>query len=363
MIREILTYQPLFFAVALVFTFVRRCRMGLAARVAWTAAIFVCAVKFVFFEFVGGSAFSPELPEKLIWAWNWAYSGMCLLLLLSILLFFLPPRVKLFALPAIAWTASAVGVWNGLRLPETREVEIYFENLPESLDGYRILHLTDIHASSAARRWRTEAIVERANAARADLIVVTGDLVDGKPEFQAENVEPLRNLSAPDGVLHCTGNHEYYHGWSRWKAKYDEWGLRFLDGEWVSPRPGLVVAGARDAACTKAGLPVPDVSSAFDGATNGEFRVFLQHRPWLDCLKYGKVPLEDFDLQISGHTHGGVAPVIGWLTKVMNNGLLKGEYDLGRGRRLFVSSGVGQWAGFPIRFFDDSEINVLVLRR
>ena len=359
MIKTILTYQPLFFALALVFTFVRRCRLGVLARAAWTAALFLCAVKFVAFELVGGAAFAPELSETLIWIWNWAYSGMCLLLLFSILLFFLPPKVRLYALPVLAWTMSAVGVWNGIRVPDVREVELSFENLPESLDGYRILHITDVHASSAATRWRTEAIVERANAAGADLAVVTGDLVDGKPRSQARNLEPLKDLSAKDGVLYCTGNHEYYHDWRGWKAQFDEWGMRFLDVEWVSPAPGLAVGGVRDTACTRYGIPPPRVVDTFAGATNGEFRVYLQHKPYLKDIE----PLEDFDLQISGHTHGGVAPVMGWIVARHNKGWLRGVYELGRGRKIFVSRGAGQWAGFPIRFFDDSEIVVLVLRR
>ena len=364
MFVRILTYQPLLFALVLVFTFVRRCRMGVAAQVAWTAALFACAAKFVFFKhFGGGTAFYPELPEKVIWIWNWAYSGMCLLLLFSIVFCFLRPRVKLYALPVLAWTLSAVGIWNGIKVPEVREVEVEFENLPESLDGYRILHLTDLHASSAATRWRTQAIVERANAARADLIAVTGDLVDGMPERQSANLEPIRNLSAKDGVFHCAGNHEYSSDWHGWKAKYDEWGVRFLDGEWTSPRPGLAVAGVRDPSCAKILIPVPVVSAAFDGATNGEFRVHLQHRPYIDPARTGIRPLEDFDLQLSGHTHGGVAPLMKWVVGAFNNGYLGGLYDLGRGRRLFVSRGAGQWAGFPIRFFNDPEMTLIVLRR
>jgi len=364
LLADILTYQPLLFALVLVFTFVRRCRMGVAAQVAWTVALFACAAKFVFFKhFGGGTAFNPELPEKLIWAWNWAYSGMCLLLLLSIAFFFLRPRARLYALPVLAWAMSAVGVWNGVKVPEVREVEVSFESLPESLDGYRILHITDLHASSAATRWRTEAIVERANAAKADLIAVTGDLVDGMPGRQSANLEPIRNLSAKDGVLHCTGNHEYYGDWKGWAAKYREWGVRFLDGCWTSPRPGLAVAGVRDPACKRVSVPAPDASSAFDGATNGEFRVLLQHRPYLDPVKTGVRPLEDFDLQLSGHTHGGVAPLMKWLVGRFNNGYVGGLYDLGRGRRLFVSRGAGQWAGFPIRFFDDPEMTVVELRR
>ena len=363
MIKTILEYQPILFALILVFTFVQRCRLGALGRVLWTVGLFLCAVKFVVFEFVGGAAFAPVMPEKLIWIWNIAYSGMCLLLMFSILLFFLPPRVKLAVLPLLSWGLAAAGVYNGLRVPDIREVELSFANLPASLDGYRILHITDVHTSSAATRWRTEAIVEKANAAGADLIVVTGDLVDGQPVDQAANLEPLKNLAARDGVLHCTGNHEYYSNWPGWKRRYDEWGFRFLDGEWVSPRAGLAVAGVRDTACGRAGIPVPEVAGAFDGAMNGEFRVLLQHKPYFDHVKYGKKPLEDFDLQISGHTHGGVAPVMGWLVRAFNNGYLRGVYDLGRGRTMFVSRGAGQWAGFPIRFFDDSEITVLVLRR
>ena len=96
-------------------------------------------------------------------------------------LFFVPRRVKAVLLPALAWALAAWGVWNGVKIPKVREVEIQCPGLPASLDGYRIVQVADIHVSAAAPRWRTEAIVALANSVDADLAVCTGDIVDGAP--------------------------------------------------------------------------------------------------------------------------------------------------------------------------------------
>ena len=206
------------------FLFVAPARMRVRAQAAWAMALLACASKFACYKAFGGDAFAPELPEKLIWTWNWVYSGMCLLLAMAFfwrivrwILQVGPPRgcwkaVWLVGLPVVAWGTAAVGVWNGIKVPEVREVVVEFTNLPESLDGYRILHMTDLHASSAARRWRTEAIVERANAADADLVCLTGDYADGMSYRQARSLEPLKDLKAKDGILAVTGNHEYDYG-------------------------------------------------------------------------------------------------------------------------------------------------------
>ncbi len=381
MFKAIFTAVPFFFVVLAMVFFVVPAKVRTRAQAAWAMVFLFCAAKFVCFQAFGGDAFAPELPEGLIWAWNWAYSGMCLLTGLASAA--LPARwlagrlmaraplstrrsrvVWLVALPVLAWGSAAVGVWNGVRPPRVVELEVAFENLPESLDGYRIVHLTDVHASAAARRWRTEAIVERVNALAADLVCLTGDYVDGMPRRQARNIEPLKNLKAKDGVIAVSGNHEYYFDMYGWWRLYHKWNMPMLENECVFPRAGLAVAGVPDPACTNLWEAPPDPDAAFASATNGEFRVLLQHRPFVDYVEHtGKTMKERADLQLSGHTHGGVAPGMARLVSLFNKGMVRGLYKGGDGRVIYVSAGAGQWAGFPIRFFDDPEIAVITLRR
>ena len=230
------------------------------------------------------------------------------------------------------------------------------------------MQVADIHVSSAAPRWRTEAIVAKANAANADLVVCTGDIVDGPPRRRRHDVEPLKELKAKDGVYYVTGNHEFYGDYEGWKAMYDKWGFRFLRNECVVLREGIALGGVDDDAIYNwyESGPEPDVGKAFASATNGEFRVLLQHKPKFfedNVLLYG------VGLQLSGHTHGGVMPGLNLLVFIHNNGYVRGTYTAAAGNagseisgQLYVSPGCGQWAGFPIRFFDDPEVSVITLR-
>ena len=380
MFKTIFQILPFLFALLLTGVFARAARLSVRAQAVWAAVFLACAAKFALFGALGGDVFNPELPEKFIWAWNWAYSGMCLLLALTLpwaLACHLARRTRggeicraggRVALPVLAWTLAAVGLYNGIKIPEVVEVPIVSARLPPALEGYRILQLTDIHVSAAATRARTEALVARANAADADLVVCTGDIVDGLPCNQARNVEPLCDLRAKDGVLFCTGNHEYYSDWRGWRAQYDRWGLRFLHNEWVSPRPGFVVAGVDDPASIfnpsgESLGPFPSLNQALAGAPEGAFRLLLQHRPHVNFEVFGEVPEARFDLQLSGHTHGGVAPGLRALVKAFNSGCVRGLYTRADGSRLYVSPGAGQWAGFPVRFFNDPEITVFTLHR
>ena len=376
MFKTIFTFVPFALLPGILILFLAPAGVKTRGKAVWAMALLLCAAKFMCFEAFGGDAFAPELPDKVIWAWNFAYSGMCILFGLSLAC--LPARfvvrrllalrggrlLWLVGLPAIAWGAAAVGEWNGLRAPELVEIELSFENLPESLDGYRIVQLTDMHASASAARWRTEAVVERANSANADLICLTGDYADGMPGRQARNAEPLKNLRAKDGVLAVSGNHEYYYNWYGWRALYRKWGIEFLENRCAFPREGLAVAGVPDCAGERIREDEPDPDAAFAAATNGEFRVLLQHRPRIDFMeRLGREMHERCDLQLSGHTHGGVAPVMASVVAAFNGGMVRGVYRGADGRTVYVSSGAGQWEGFPMRFFNDPEIPVIVLRR
>lgn len=370
MIRTIFTYAPfvvgLMIMFGLVFPNCRQLQLRTRTQAIWAMVILLCCSKFLCFKAFGGDEFTPDLPAAVIWIWDWLYSGAIILAALALLTVFFRFRAKLWVLPVLAWGLAAWGLYNGFCVPAVHEVELKYSNLPASLDGYRIVQLSDLHCSSAARRWRTQAVVDKVNALKPDLICLTGDLADGKASRIARHLEPIKELRAKDGVYACTGNHEYYHDYYGWTMHFYEKArdIRFLANACAIPRPGLAVAGVPDRAGRERGLDaVPDPRGAFAAATNGEFRVLLQHRPKgaeENCREVG------VDLQLSGHTHGGIAPLLSWLVKLHNGGYVRGLYPApGRlgDRYLYVSPGSGQWAGFPMRFFNDSEITLLTLRR
>ena len=366
MIRALFTYLP--FAVGLlivgglVFPGCRQLQMKTRARAIWTMVILFCCSKFLCFKAFGGDEFTPDLPAAVIWTWDWLYSGAMILAALTVLTVFFRFRGKMLVLPLIAWGAAAWGLYCGVRPPDVREIELEFADLPPSLDGYRIVQLSDLHCSSAARRGRTQAVVDAVNALKPDLICLTGDLADGKASRIARHLEPIRELRAKDGVFACTGNHAYYCDYYGWQMNF--WAqtesIRFLANECAFPHPGLALAGVPDVTGQNMGVDVlPDPRAAFAAATNGEFRVLLQHRPNFAADYAGKLGVR---LQLSGHTHGGIAPGLRPLVARLNDGYVRGLYRFG-GSCLYVSPGCGQWAGFPMRIFNDSEISVFTLRR
>ena len=363
----VFTYIPYAFFALTMATFVVPLKLKVRAQAIWSMALLICFSKFLCFAALGGHAFTPDLPAAVIWAWDWLYSGAMILSALGLITAFFRFRAKLWVLPFVAWGLSAWGLYNGFAVPAVHEVELRYSDLPASLDGYRIVQLSDLHCSSAARRWRTEAVVEKANALKPDLICLTGDLADGKASRIARHLEPIKELRAKDGVYACTGNHEYYQDYYGWMTQFyaKATNIRFLENECVLPHEGLALAGIPD----KAGFEHCGIvgercwGQSFDTATNGEFRVLMVHRP-ANVNMY--VRECDVRLQLSGHTHGGIAPLLSAFVKLHNRGYVRGLYPApGRSgdRYLYVSPGCGQWAGFPMRFFNDSEITLLTLRR
>ena len=345
------------------FLFIRPSRIGKAARGVWCGALFLCFGKFSWFKLLGGDAFVPDLPEKLIWFANWLYSGAFALFLLAMISFFWRFRFKMLLLPVISWLLAGWGVWNGIRLPEIEEHEFRYADLPKELDGYRIVHISDLHVTTAARRWRTEGVVDAANSLNPDLICITGDMIDGDSKRHKSLIEPIRRLRAKDGVYASTGNHEFYHRFDEWLAVYESWGIKFLRDEAVFPHPALALAGVDDEVGNgfqkDPTRSSPDVERAFAKAKDGQFRLLMEHRPGNAADNMAR---HGVDLQLSGHTHGGVLPVLSLLVARWNNRFTKGVYRFPSGGLLYVSPGSGQWAGFPVRLFNPSVITVITLR-
>lgn len=351
---------PFVCAVIGYFTFIRPARLGAFGKSFWLMFFLLGSLKFVLFETLGGRSFSPELPELMIWTLN--FVNVVVYVLVTLSLFWWTRRGRRVVLPAVAVALAAWGLWEAFRVPAVKEVELTFKNLPAELDGYRILQISDLHCSSAARAWRTRAVVNVANAAKADLICLTGDYVDGRVAHRAEDMRPLKELRARDGVWCVTGNHEFYLDGPRWEKWYRENGFRFLVNDCVHPQPRLALAGVNDPVVESFGGyrdGLSDVAAAFRESRLGDFRVLLSHRP---KAFRENVQAHGVDLQLSGHTHGGFAPVLDWLVALLNGGFVRGLYREGDAQ-LYVNPGSGQWAGLPLRFLDASEITVFTLRR
>ncbi len=180
-----------------------------------------------------GSVFSPEFPRALVILFNWALGAISLLALMQILLdgglligmlirgglVGVPDGVR-YGMAGLAAAAAAVGVKQAARVPPLKDIEVGIRGLPHQFDGYTILQLTDLHVSRLFPASWTSAVVERSNELGVDLILVTGDLVDGTVDARRTDIEPLRNLHAPDGVYVTSGNHENIFGYRAWMAHY-----------------------------------------------------------------------------------------------------------------------------------------------
>ena len=323
-----------------------------------------------------GSMASPEIPGTLIMVLGWLFGG--LLLLAMLLLVRDVAGVVLYAvsrargrrlLAARRWGAtaavlamalSAIGVWQAVRVPDVKTLEIALPKLPPELDGFRLVQLTDLHASRLLQAPWMQAVVNKTNDLKPDLIVITGDLVDGTTDARAADVLPLQALRARHGVYAIPGNHEYYAEYQRWLPAFEHLGLRLLLNEHVILTPDgqrLVLAGVTDKMAAAYGEDVPDVTRALNGVPATDPVILLSHRPVGAALN----ARAGAGLQLSGHTHGGQILGPHLLTQLANEGYVSGEYDVD-GMRLYVSNGAGLWPGFPIRLGRPSEITRIVLR-
>ena len=249
---------------------------------------------------------------------------------------------------------SALGVWGGLQPPSVREVDIPFP----SQHALRIVLLSDLHVSVLRDAAFLDSVVERTNALQPDLIVITGDFVDGSVLSSGARMKALSRLRAPLGVYGVVGNHDYYSDYDEWRSFLNENGVRMLDNCHV-PLPGtdIILAGITEESSEKiAGMEQPNLEKALSGIPAAAPIILLSHRP-------NGAPQADahgVDLQLSGHTHGGLVWLIGSPVALMNGGYLRGLYHEG-GIYRYVSSGTGSGMRTPLRLGIPAEITLIRL--
>ncbi len=258
---------------------------------------------------------------------------------------------------AVPWTAlgiTLIGFVNARRVARVVEVDVPIAGLPAALHGYTIVQVSDIHVGPTIKHGYLSAIVARVNALKPDAIAITGDLVDGSVARLARHTAPLAQLSARDGTFFVTGNHEYYSGARAWIAELRRLGLTVLLNEHVvCERDGesLIIAGVTDFTAHQFDPSHrSDARAAAAGAPrNVRAKILLAHQP----RSAPAASAAGFDLQLSGHTHGG--QFFPWNLFVP----LQQPFTAGLNRLnalwVYTSRGTGYW-GPPKRFGAPSEI-------
>jgi predicted MPP superfamily phosphohydrolase len=267
-------------------------------------------------------------------------------------------RDSAVVVPLLALLATAVGLANARRTARVVTVDVPLPGLPAALRGFRIVQISDIHVGPTIKQPYLEAIVERVNALDADVVAITGDLVDGSVAELAAHVAPLARLRARHGVFFVTGNHEYYSGVQPWLAELRRLGVRVLHNEHVVLQHAgaqLVLAGVPDFGGHHFDAAHrSDPAAALQGAPAGAVKILLAHQPRTAAA----AAQAGFDLQLSGHTHGG--QFFPWSLLVpLQQPYTAGLHKLGR-LWVYVSRGTGYW-GPPKRIGAPSEISQIRL--
>jgi hypothetical protein len=268
-------------------------------------------------------------------------------------------RVTGGAIGVAAVGGAALGAKTALGAHDVTTIEIALAKLPPALDGFSIAQVSDLHIGLTIGHDFVADVVAATNAIGADVIVLTGDIVDGPVGYVAERAAPLAQLRASHGVFAVTGNHEYYSNADAWIPVLEKLGLVFLRNERVPmTRAGASfdLVGIDD--WTAAGHPGhgADLAGALAGRDPSRATVLLAHQPRQvhDAARHG------IDLQLSGHTHGGQIWPWHYAARLQQGGFLSGLDRVGD-TWLFTSRGVGYW-GPPVRVGAAPEIVKIVLR-
>lgn len=269
-----------------------------------------------------------------------------------------------FGIVALGVTSLLVmfSFWKGLQPVSVKKLSITLKRLPQSLDGLRIVQITDLHIGPLINGKWLRRIVDKVNALKPDVIVITGDLVDGSVEELRHHVAPLAHLQAKYGSYFVTGNHEYYSGVEEWCTYIASLGVRVLRNERVSIMDDLSnesfdLVGVNDWASDHFPGEGPNLDKALAGRDPNKVVILLAHQP----AAIHEAASHGVDLQLSGHTHGGQIWPFTYLV-YLQQPYTKGLYRYNdTATQIYISPGTGFW-GPPMRLGTSAEITHITLR-
>lgn len=242
-------------------------------------------------------------------------------------------------------------------LPRVKRVVIETEKLPPAMDSLRLTQVSDIHMGPVVGKKRAERIAGIVRGTRPDILLSTGDFIDARAEYLQGMEEIFGKLSVPMGKYAVIGNHEVSAGLDGAITFLEKSGFRVLRNETAAPGEAICIAGADDETAAGSQRNGNDDSHLLEKARTGLFTLYLKHRPPKD----GGGDKVGFDLQLSGHTHGGQLFPFRYVT-MGHYPKLKGLYQLEGNKLLYVSAGAGTW-GPPLRFLTPPEVTIIDLIR
>ena len=268
--------------------------------------------------------------------------------------FLLPSAKQLFYIPLGIAVCIFVYAYGEALSVGSQHLILPSDKVPENIRSFRIVQISDVHIGLMIREGRLRSVLDLVKKAQPDLLISTGDLLDGQTDQIGEMASLLKEIKPPYGKIAIMGNHEYYAGFTQAHVFLKNAGFNLLRGEGETVADFLNIIGFDDEQGRTYG-PYRDISPKTITANfpAGNFMLFLKHRPVVES-RFGH-----FDLQLSGHTHGGQIFPFRYVTELffpMNSGLFRfRDHSV-----LYVSRGSGTW-GPPARFLTPPEITVIDL--
>lgn len=343
--------------------------------------------------YIGGNLYSPELPAWITLSLSTLQVSYLFFIAFSILkavILFVgrklfsknkhlnwnlsTERLYIALILVISTFIGLLAFYNANSDPMVHNYSFTSKNYPKysntnNGDFFRIVHLSDTHIATTIPLDKVERLVEKVNSLHPDVVLISGDIIDGRYDLISDQVKCLRKLTPKFGVWGVNGNHEYYADVLDWQQKFQDAGIKILNNDSVTLNnnegiPLITIAGITDKRVKNlkdrnqalSTLMDPNIELALKNRQEGIPVVLMSHRP----EEFDVAASYNVDLTLSGHTHGGMIPGLRLLVAALNHGYVSGLYE-NENSKLIVSNGTFLWAGFYARINTPAEINVIDL--
>lgn len=273
-----------------------------------------------------------------------------LFIIASLIKMFFPDASKIIVLSALVLSLfisiySIINNASGIHMKEIKIVTT--KNLGQN-NELRLVQLSDVHLDESSSLKRAKYLVEKVNSLDPDIIVITGDLIDGKVDENCDLNKILKRLKSKFGIFAVSGNHEFYAGIEVFYKFADRAGLTVLKDETRVLNGKITLTGLKDETSSKYGRKgfFAEVLKDLD---ENKFNILIGHRPY-GIKTNAKLGV---DLQLAGHTHAGQIPPMDLIVQIVYR-YPWGLYKSGNSY-IYTTSGTGIW-GPPMRFLSRSEI-------
>ncbi len=259
------------------------------------------------------------------------------------------------AVTELRYTGASVLVLLAYGFLEANQIKIEHLHIktPKLAAGrITFAQVSDMHLGALKGAWFMGRVAAKLREIAPDAILATGDIVDGKGEDLHALAAHFRALNPAKGAYAIMGNHEYFVGLDNSQRFFENAHFTVLRGEQAEVG-GIIVAGVDDRSLGEQIKPMPEaMRAALKAAHEHSYIILLKHQPLVD----DEIP---FDLQLSGHLHGGQIFPFGLFSRLFY-GARAGLVRLSNGRLLYINRGAGTW-GPPIRLFAPPEITLITI--